>query len=217
MELLFKHRNLPEQVADHIVILMATNKLKPGQRLFEKELCTMLGVSRIPVREALRILQAQGVVRTEPNRGTFISELRSEETSELLKVRLTVEKLAVRRLALRAKEDPAILAPLEESLEEVKRRDKFGDRLASCQADLAFHNLIVELSGSSLLLPMWQSLARGVLVFFMHERQSYYDYDTFVDDHIRLMDAIKAGKLTMLDAVIEEHILESNPAKVKRA
>lgn len=216
MELLFKHRNLPEQVADHIVILLATDKLKAGQRLFEKELCAMLGVSRIPVREALRILQAQGVVRTEPNRGTFISELNSEETSELLKIRLSVEKLAARRLALRAKDDPSILDPLQEALEEVKRRDKFGDKLASCQADLAFHSLMVELSGSNLLLPTWESLARGVLVFFMHERQAYYDYDTFVDDHERLMEAIRVGKLTMLDAVMEEHILESNPSKAKR-
>lgn len=211
-ELLFKHRNLPEQVADHIVILMATDKLKAGQRLFENELCKMLKVSRIPVREALRILQAQGVVHTEPNRGTFVSEHSSEETRELLKVRLSVEKLALRRLLRLAKANPAILEPLEDALAEIKKQERFSDKLSSCQADLAFHRQIVELSGSPVLSPIWQSLARGVLVFFMHERQAYYHYDRYIKDHEELMDAIRAGKIAALDAILEDHIMNTNPA-----
>ena len=206
----FRHRNLPDQVADHIVVLMATDKLKPGERLFENELCKLLGVSRIPVREALRILQAQGVVYTEPNRGTFISEYTSEETAELLKIRLSVEKLALRRLVRLAKTDPGILKGLDDALEEMKRQDRMGNKLASCQADLAFHSQIVELSGSPVLLPIWQSLARGVLVFFMHERQDYYDYERSIEDHVQLMEVIRTGRMAGLDAAIERHIM-NNP------
>ncbi|MBD9628204.1 GntR family transcriptional regulator [Ensifer sp. ENS06] len=54
----FKHRNLPEQVADHVSKLLATGELEPGQRLYEKRICELLGASRVPVREALRILGA---------------------------------------------------------------------------------------------------------------------------------------------------------------
>lgn len=210
-ELLFKHRNLPEQVADHIVILLATDKLQPGQRLFESDLCKMLGVSRIPVREALRILQAQGVVHTEPNRGSFIRGYSSEETVELLKVRLSIERLALRRVIKLAKTDPGILDGIDDAFNELKRQDRLGDKLASCQADLAFHHQIVVLSGSPVLLPLWQSIARGVLVFFMHERQAYYDYQRSISDHQALVDLLKAGKVSALDAEIERHILHSSP------
>jgi DNA-binding GntR family transcriptional regulator len=210
-ELLFKHRNLPEQVADHIVTLLATDKLHAGQRLFESELCKMLGVSRIPVREALRILQAQGVVHTEPNRGSYIREFSTDESIELLKIRLSIERLALRRVVKLAKSDPSILERIEEAFEEFKRQGKLSDKLASCQADLAFHHEIISLSGSPVLLPLWQSIARGVLVFFMHERQAYYDYQRSIDDHQALMDLIRAGKIAALDAEIERHILHSSP------
>src|SRR5580698_10994898 len=91
-------RNLPDQLADQLAIMIATGELKPGQRVFEKKICEMKGVSRIPVREALRLLQAQGIVRTEPNRGTYVTEFTSDEMYEMLELRLAVERLALTRI-----------------------------------------------------------------------------------------------------------------------
>lgn len=212
MELSFKHRSLPEQVADHIVVLMATGELSPGERLFENNLTERLGVSRIPVREALRILQAQGVVHTEPNRGTFISEYGTEETQELLKVRLSVETLAMRRLVAMGRKDPSVFDAVERALDHLKKRNGLGDKLDSCQADLAFHAQIVESCGSPVLLPIWQSLARGVLVYFMHERQAYYDYAASVEEHVELMRLIRAGEVEALEAALEQHIMNPRAA-----
>ena len=106
-------RNLPDQLADQLVIMIATGELKPGQRIFEKKICEMKGVSRIPVREALRLLQAQGVVRTEPNRGTYVTEYTSDEMLEMLEMRLAVERIALRRIIERktpegADREPAV-------------------------------------------------------------------------------------------------------------
>jgi DNA-binding GntR family transcriptional regulator len=203
----FKHRNLPDQLADHIVVLMAKGELRPGQRIYETDLCTMLHVSRIPVREALRILQTQGVVRTEPNRGPFVCEFGSEETTELLKVRISVERIALRRLVRKAKVDHSILDAFPQDIENMRRAAQIGDKLASCQADLAFHNRIVELSGSPVLLPIWQSLSRGILVYIMQEKQEYYDYGWSIDDHMDLLDGMRAGKSGALDTLIERHIM----------
>lgn len=94
-------RNLPDQLADQLVIMIATGELEPGQRIFEKKICEMKGVSRIPVREALRLLQAQGVVRTEPNRGTYVTEYTSDEMLEVQEMRLAVERIALRRIVER--------------------------------------------------------------------------------------------------------------------
>jgi DNA-binding GntR family transcriptional regulator len=205
----FKHRNLPDQVADHIVILLAKGELQPGQRVFENKICDLLGVSRVPVREALRILQAQGVVRVEPNRGTFMSEFGPEEIVEFLKVRISVEKIALRRLARLAKSNPDMLQTLEAAIETMRRAAKAGDKLGSCQADLEFHRRIVELSRSPMLMPIWQTLARGILVYFMQERQEYYDYERSIDDHSILLDCIRTGKASALDSTIERHVIEN--------
>ena len=202
----FKYRNLPDQLAEHIVVLLATGQLEPGQRLFERDICQMLGVSRIPVREALRILQAQGVVRTEPNRGTFIIEFGSDETAEMLEVRVSVERIALRRLLKKVAAQPAILEELREAIEEMRRAAKLSDQLAYCRADLEFHSRIVGLSESALLRPIWDSLSRGVLVFLMQERNVAFDYEASIRDHEVLIEMIANRKRAALEQEIERHI-----------
>jgi DNA-binding GntR family transcriptional regulator len=204
---LFKHRNLPEQLADHIVLLLATGELQPGQRLFENDLCKHLGVSRVPVREALRLLQAQGVVKAEPNRGSFMNRFGSEEANEFLTIRLSVEQIALKRLARVVKQDPNVLAPLDDIIQKMRQAHTIKDKLASCQADLAFHRTLIELSGSPVLLPIWNSISRGILVYFMQERQAYYDYDRSIADHAVLLDAIRKSDASELNAMIEKHIM----------
>lgn len=204
---LFKHRNLPEQVADHIVLLLATGELQPGQRLFENDLCKQLGVSRVPVREALRLLQAQGVVKAEPNRGSFMNRFGSEEAKEFLTIRLSVEQIALKRLARVVKQDPTVLAPLDDIIQKMRQAHTIKDKLASCQADLAFHRTLIELSGSPVLLPIWNSISRGILVYFMQERQAYYDYNRSIADHAVLLDAIRKSDASELNAMIEKHIM----------
>jgi DNA-binding GntR family transcriptional regulator len=75
-------------------------KLDPGQRLIETDICKEARVSRPPVREAFRLLQAQGVVRTLPNRGTFVTNLTTNEFAEIFELRLAVERAAVRRMTI---------------------------------------------------------------------------------------------------------------------
>lgn len=205
----FKYRNLPDQLADHIVVLLATGELDPGQRLYEKELCERLKVSRVPLREALRILQAQGVVRTEPNRGTFITEFTLEETTETLEIRLTVERIAIRRLLKLVPSQPEILTELEAAIEEMRRAAKLSDQLGYCRADLGFHSRMIDLSASPLLKPVWQTLSRSVLVFLMQERNADFDYAAAIHDHEVLLELIKGRKRAALDKEIERHMTNS--------
>ena len=200
----FKARNLPDQLADHVVVLIAKGEIGSGQRLFEKDVCRLLSVSRIPVREALRILQTQGVVRTMPNRGTYVVKFGSEEMTELLEVRLNVERIALRRL-LRGN-DSGVLADLDDAVEPMRRAASAGDRLAFCQADLAFHGRLVELSESPLLKPIWDSLSRGVLVFLMQERDAAIDHVESIQDHEFLVDLIKARNELAVEREIERHV-----------
>ena len=205
----FKVRNLPDQLADHIVAMLAGGELAAGQRLFEKELCERLGVSRVPLREALRILQAQGVVRTEPNRGSFLTELDSDDTREMLDIRVSVERTALRRLLRLGAVDPVRLDPLRETLDALRRAARVGEALPYCRADLAFHSAMVDLSGSPLLKPIWDSLSRGVLVFLMQERSRTFDYKASVAEHELLLGLIERGEAEAVEREIEAHVVRS--------
>jgi DNA-binding GntR family transcriptional regulator len=211
----FRQRNLADQIADHIVASIAKGEIIPGQRLLETELCKTLGISRIPLREALRLLQAQGVVRSVPNRGSFVTEFGSTETAEMLEIRVSIERTAFRRVLKRIRADASLLEELAFRLEDLRRAARIDDQLTYCRADLAFHECVVELSGSPLLKAMWNALSRGVFFFLMQERSVKFDYKEQIRGHKRLVDLLQAGDSAGLEAEIERHILRNVSKKSK--
>lgn len=204
-----RHRNLPEWLADHMVTLIAKGELRPGQRLFEKEISETQNVSRIPVREALRILQAQGIVRTEPNRGSFVTEFTSDEMAEMLELRLSVERIALERLMHAGTPRPYVRAEFSDVLERMRQAAVLSDQYLYCQADLAFHQRIVDLSQSPVLKPIWKTLSQGVLVFLMRERDVAYDYAHSIEEHEQLLSLIEAGRRDAVTSEIERHIMSN--------
>lgn len=207
----FQHRNLPQQVADHIVLLIAAGEYQPGDRLFEKDICERLNVSRIPVREAFRLLQAQGVIRGEPNRGSYITDFGSEETAEMMEMRVVVERIALRHLVKRIKANPEVLDLLRARIEEMHKAIRNSDRLDYCRADLAFHTTLIEQSESPILKPIWDSLSRGILVFLMQERRLESTYEVSIADHERLVALLVARDAAGLEKEIERHIVSYLP------
>lgn len=208
-EIHVKQSNLADRIADHIVGAIARGTIAPGKRLREVEMCESLGVSRIPLREALRILQAQGVITTIPNRGSFVTEFGSAETRELSEIRSTVERTAFTRVYMRLKTEPALLASLAEKLEELRRAARVEDQFHYSQADLSFHERVVELSGSPMLVAVWRSLARGVLFFMLQEKAVMVRYNQQVQDHERIFELLRSGSLEDLHREVDSHILRS--------
>jgi DNA-binding GntR family transcriptional regulator len=208
-------RNLPDRLADHLAVMIAKGELKPGQRIFEKQICEAQGVSRIPVREALRLLQAQGVVRTEPNRGTYVTEFTSDEMFEMLELRHAVERLALSRILDRGISKAQVTVHFEDVLNAMRRAATLRDRIAFCQADLLFHQCIVELSASPVLRPTWQLLSRGVLVFLLQEQKHTDDFEEIIEEHERIVAVLQAGNREAVEMEIECHILER--VRVERA
>ncbi|MGA2396614.1 MAG: GntR family transcriptional regulator [Steroidobacteraceae bacterium] len=200
-------RNLPDQLANELVIMIATGELKPGQRVFEKRICELKGISRIPVREALRLLQAQGVVRTEPNRGTYVTEFTSDEMLEMLELRLTVERIALRRIIEQKTPKALITSRLSVAIEAIRRAAELRDPLALCQADLWFHDCIIDLAASPVLVPTWQLLSRGVMVFLMRlQAETSDELAAWITDHEEILAALQSDATTTLHEFIERHI-----------
>jgi DNA-binding GntR family transcriptional regulator len=207
-------RNLPDQLADQLAIMIATGEIKPGQRIYEKKICELKGVSRIPVREALRLLQAQGVVRTEPNRGTYVTGFTADELHELFELRLAVERIALRRIIERKTPKALIASQLSVAIEAMRRAAGIGDRLALCQADLWFHDRIIDLAASPMLEATWRLLARGVLVFLMREHaETPIPLSLWIAEHEELLAILESDVSAVLDERIEDHIFSGVRAR----
>jgi DNA-binding GntR family transcriptional regulator len=194
--------------------MIATGELKPGQRIFEKKICELKGVSRIPVREALRLLQAQGVVRTEPNRGTYVTGFSTDEMHEMLELRLAVERIALRRIIERQTPKALIASKLCVAIEAMRRAAEIGDRLALCQADLWFHDRIIDLAASPMLEATWRLLARSVLVFLMREHGgTSTPLSLWIAEHEELLAILGSDSSAVLDEHIEQHIFSEVGAR----
>jgi DNA-binding GntR family transcriptional regulator len=155
------HRTLADRAFTALHDAIVTGDLAPGERLPIEELGDALGMSAMPIREALRRLDAAGLVENIPHRGGRVTELSVPDLAEVYEARLALEPLAVRRAALRFDEAEAALAS-----ERLAVLDGLGDDSASesWAAHTAFHFALYEAADSSWLLrliqPLWETSQR---------------------------------------------------------
>jgi GntR family transcriptional regulator, trigonelline degradation regulator len=132
------------QVVHHLRRAITELRFPPGHRLAERDLCERTGASRTSIREALRQLEAEGLVTSVPNRGTIVAGLTAVEANEIYEVRAVLEPLAARGFVERGAE-PQVHA-LREALEELRRAE--GDVPAMLQAKSRFYDVLVEAAGN---------------------------------------------------------------------
>ena len=198
---------LAERAAEAIVLGIASGALQPGQRLVEVELARLLQMSRVPLREALKILEAQGIVESAPHRGTHIVPFDETRIDEICEARLALEKIAMRGAMAAYHRDPALLARLDKILGAMERAALHMEWIEISKADLDFHREACRASGNAIVQKLWDALARHVLIVFGKEIRSERDARLIVGQHKRLRDILAAGKLEALDDELDQHIL----------
>ena len=161
--------SLSKVVSEQIRGRILDGKLKPGERLVEDRLSAELGVSRVPVREALLGLSMEGLVTLEPRRGASVAAVTPETVAELVEVRTLLEALNARLAARR--HDPAIVALLQDTLRrgnEAAQSDS-PDQLARLNGE--FHDRLAEASRNAVLSDIMRSLReRTGLAFALNGR-----------------------------------------------
>jgi DNA-binding GntR family transcriptional regulator len=193
---------LRERALDALRSAITAGQYRPGDHLGEVELAGHLGVSRGTVREALRHLQQEGLV-TPGARGMLrVRSHTATEIRELFQVRAALEGLAV-RLLIASPDREAAIAALRRALSKLD--DTHRDFVAHVEADMAFHLLLCELSGNSMLVTAWRQLAGRILVTIMAtgEEQSSLMSGAY---HAPIIDAIGAGDIEQAVEVLREHM-----------
>lgn len=198
---------LAERAAEAIVIGVAAGALQPGQRLVEAELAQLLKMSRVPLREALKILEAQGILESIPHRGTHIATFENSRIDEVCEARIALERIALRGAAAAYQRNPDDIGRLDRILAAMERAAVHMDWLEISQADLNFHREIVRASGNTIVQTLWEALARHVLIIFGKENRDERDAKSAVPSHRRVRDMLVANDIDGLETEIEQHIL----------
>lgn len=178
----------------------------PGTLLAEAAVARRLGVSRVPVREALFTLEREGLVEFSPTGRAFVREFSPADFEEIFVLRLTLEPVAARLAAPRLRADPA---RLEENLEATRRARSVQE---VTRLDLEFHERILEASGNARLLKLWRSL-RGELELWLgrlhrqHHGQTRETLAQTVEAHLGILEAFRSRSPAVCERVLREHIL----------
>ena len=183
------HRTLREVVADEIRDMIRRGDLQPGERLLEDRLAEQLGVSRNPIREAIRILENTGLVEVTPRRGAHVALLDPRRAIELLELRSVLEAFAAQLAAKRR--TPEQLAAIRRCFDEGRAATAAGDVVKAAKAHRGFHKAIEAAAGNSYLAPAVEPLrAQTELVFsVLIDRRGLIGWT----EHSDIIDAIEAG------------------------
>ena len=198
-------RTVSEQVHGFIQHALLSGHLDPGDRLAEGELAAALGVSRTPIREALRQLDSDGLVVVLPHRGTFVRALDPRRGRQLYEARLLVEPATARAAAARVTDEQ--LETLRPLLASARYEARSGDMGGASVDNEAFHLALFRIAGNDVLLELWTRIwAEWQLFRVCAWRNEPHRPRAVATEHAELYDALAARDEDRAGATMENHL-----------
>jgi DNA-binding GntR family transcriptional regulator len=207
-------RNAGDVATELIRQAIVDGSLAPGERLKEEDLARRLGISRTPVREALAILQAEGLVDGVPNRGSVVRSHTAAELDDLYELRALLEGHAARRAARRVTHE--VLGALRESCDRFERIASDDDVRELVQENLAFHNTILEAAGSARLDSIVRMVTELPLIYRSYIWYSPDQRRISLHYHRQITHALETRDGERAELVMREHVLEARDLLVAR-
>lgn len=180
-----------------------TGDLEPGSRLSEAVVAREMGISRAPLREALRMLERSGLVNQQHNKGYRVSKFSDDDFFELATLRFALESLAI-RLAI---ESDDLIPNLESVLDEIRAAEKSGDSVRAVELDRQFHETILIASGHHRLRQVWIGLRDQIELAVANTNRSFPNLEGLAKAHVPLLEAIRWGDIEQVMKELEMHIL----------
>ncbi|MFI0451463.1 GntR family transcriptional regulator [Actinomadura sp. 6N118] len=206
-------RMSPQQMCRAIRDDIVRGTFLPGQRLTEEGLAERYGVSRVPVRESLRTLEAEGFVLSRPHVGTYVAELSDDEAADLLEIRALLEPLGAARAALRR--TPEQLGRLKELTSLGLEAVADGRLDEVTRLNSRFHEVLAEASGSTTLRHLITQLSQKIAWVYAVElpRRAHDSWH----EHEQICAALEAGDPERARRVVADHIAQATSAYRRRS
>jgi len=196
-------RSLTTGVTERIESMILSGEMKPGERINEVRLGTMLRVSRAPIREACRRLERHGLVEVRPNLGAFVCTLDARDVAELYDLRTALEALVGRRAAERI--DAARLTRLDAFMADLAPLADQGDSAAYYLANQRFHEVIVEAAGSRHLSDAYDGVTKRLSLYRIGRPAPPSDLQTSFAEHQAIMAALRARDPSAAGTALADH------------
>lgn len=209
MEKIVTH-TLHHEVVKRIREMIRSGDLRRGQKIDEKSLSESMGVSRTPIREALRILHSEGLIHLMPQRGAWVSQPRIEDIQDMFDVMSTLEGMCARLAA--EKITPQALKKIETLHERLEKHYRAWDHKGYLDNNEEFHLFIQELAGNKVLNETIKGLRRKILLY-RHEQLYHLDrFHESIAEHRQIMDALRNKDVELAETFMKRHLLNQGKA-----
>ncbi|MCI9336920.1 MAG: GntR family transcriptional regulator [Lachnospiraceae bacterium] len=191
-----------------------TGELKPGERLMELHLADRLGVSRTPVREAIRRLELEGLATMIPRRGAVVAEITEKSMSDVLEVRRTLDALCAELACDRITEESLIR--LQKACSHFEQCVAAGNAKKIAQADVALHDIIVQATGNQRLIQMVNNLSEQMYRYRFEYIKDSSQHETLVKEHRIIYESIVNKDRDTAAAAAKLHIDNQKKAIIRQ-
>ena len=179
--------------------------LKPGERLMELQLAAQLGVSRTPIREAIRMLEQEGLAVTVPRKGAEVAKMTLKGMEDVLEIREALDILACQLACVRITEEQ--LALLEEKKKAFEASLKSGNVREIAETDVAFHDVIYDATGNPKLVNMLNNLREQIYRYRVEYLKKEENYPRLIKEHNEIYTSLVNRSKEDATASIREHVI----------
>lgn len=198
-------RSLHDELVGLVRGLIVEGELIAGEKIPEQALCARFGVSRTPLREALKVLAAEGIVTLHPNRGASVASVTPGLVDELFPIMGALEALAGETAAARASDaDIARVRSLHDAMLDHYHR---GERTAYIALNQQIHRALFEIAGNAALTQLYEQLMVRTHAVRFIARKSPERWREAIDDHKLMMEALEARDGAALATILKQHLV----------
>lgn len=202
---------LGKRVRDDVLARILAGELKPGQRINEPDVASRLGVSRVPVREALRELESSGLVASRKHAGVFVRELSTREVADLYDLRAALDAHAGQRAArLPVPARAGLCATLEQYTAAMRDAALTQDLHAYYAANLNFHWALVAAAGNQALAKHYREVVQQLHLSRLKNLSSAASMQASMAEHAQIVDALANADTSRCARLMADHVNSSH-------
>lgn len=197
-------QSLYEQIADRLKDMILSGELKEGDKIKEDQLCASMEISKTPLREALKVLRAEGLIKLIPNRGSFVSKPTFEEIKEMFDVMGVLEGVCAHTAT--EKMTPRTYGRLQQLHEQLEAKVAQNDRKAYIRINDTYHSLVQELAGNKTLNNIINGLRQKILLYRFQSLSLNGRLSQSIQEHRELLDAFQQGDAERAETLMRHHL-----------